>query len=186
MGRSRAHNDHDSDGHRALHMEEHHLLIWHPSVHHHPQRPLIHGQRLEKFFQEYGIQQHKLMPRYPQSNGQVEASNKMILDCLKKSLTNKKEKWPDELPGCLWAYRTTKRRATGETPLSLAFGLEVIIHPNVIKPSITALLPSIEQNSKEMVTSLDLVEEKCEQTSTRIAAYQQQLFSSYNKRAKIR
>ncbi|XP_070669012.1 uncharacterized protein [Malus domestica] len=112
-------------------------------------------------------------------------SKKMILDCLKKSLTNNKEKWPDKLPICLWAYCTTKRRATGETPFFLAFGSEAIIHPNVIKPSITALLPSIEQNGKEMVTSLDLVEEKPEQTSTRIAAYQHQLLSSYNKRAKI-
>ncbi|KAM2715784.1 hypothetical protein EV2_045343 [Malus domestica] len=28
-------------------------------------------------------------PRYPQDNGRAEASNKMILDCLKKSFTNK-------------------------------------------------------------------------------------------------
>ncbi|KAM2165540.1 hypothetical protein ACFX1R_039677 [Malus domestica] len=96
----------------------------------------------------------------------------MILDCLKKSLTNKKGKWPDELPRCLWAYRTTKRRVTSETPSSLAFSSEAIIHPNVIKPSITALLPSIKQNIKEIATSLDLVEEKCEQIITYIAAYQ--------------
>ncbi|KAM2981301.1 hypothetical protein FF2_012625 [Malus domestica] len=125
-------------------------------------------------------------PRYPQGNGQAEASNKTILDCLKKSLTDKKEKWPDELPGCLWAYHTTKRRATGETPFSLAFGSEAIIHPNIIVPRINTLLPSIEQNSKEMATDLDLAEERREQTITRIAAYQQQLISSYNKRAKIR
>ncbi|KAM1981744.1 hypothetical protein ACFX15_038197 [Malus domestica] len=109
----------------------------------------------------------------------------MILDYLKKSLTNKKEKWPDELPGCVWACCTIKRRATGETPFSLAFSSEAIIHPNVIKPSITALLPSIEQNSKEMVTSLDLADDKHEQTITCIAAYRQLIFN-YNKRAKIR
>ncbi|KAM1569069.1 hypothetical protein ACFX10_034234 [Malus domestica] len=124
-------------------------------------------------------------PRYHQGNGQAEASNKTILDCLKKSLTNKKGKWPDELPGCLWAYRTTKRRATGETPFSLAFGSEAIIPPNIIVPSINTLLPNIEQNSKERATDLDLVEEKREQTITHIAAYQQQLLSNYNKRAKI-
>ena len=55
----------------------------------------------------------------------------------------------------------------------MAFGSEAIIHPNVIKSSITALLPSIEQNSKEMAISLDLAEEKHEQTITCIAAYQQ-------------
>ncbi|KAM2757858.1 hypothetical protein PS2_019548 [Malus domestica] len=41
-------------------------------------------------------------------------------------------------------------------------------------------------NRKEMATSLDLAEEMREQTITRIAAYQHQLLSSYNKRAKIR
>ncbi|KAM0989225.1 hypothetical protein ACFX14_013153 [Malus domestica] len=113
------------------------------------------------------------MPQYPQGNGQAEASNKTILDCFKKSLIDKKGKWPDELPECLWVYRTTKKRATNETPFSLSFGSEVIIPPNIIVPSITTLLPSIEQNSNEMATSLDLAEEKREQTITCIAAYQQ-------------
>ncbi|KAM2344900.1 hypothetical protein ACFXTH_008849 [Malus domestica] len=36
-----------------------------------------------------------------------------------------------------------------------------------------------------MATSLDLAEKKCEQTITCITTYQQQLISSYNKRAKI-
>ncbi|XP_068317072.1 uncharacterized protein [Pyrus communis] len=110
----------------------------------------------------------------------------MILNCLKKSFTNKKGKWLDELPGCLWAYRTIKRRATGDTLFSLAFGSEEIINPNVIKSSIITLLPSVEQNSKEMATSLDLAEERREQIISCITAYQQQLLSSYNKRAKTR
>ncbi|KAM2383271.1 hypothetical protein ACFXTH_040849 [Malus domestica] len=37
-----------------------------------------------------------------------------------------------------------------------------------------------------MATSLDLAEKKRERTITYIAAYQQQLISSYNKKAKIR
>ncbi|KAM0966784.1 hypothetical protein ACFX2J_022300 [Malus domestica] len=60
------------------------------------------------FFQKYGIKQHLSTPRYPQGNGLAEASNKMILDCLMKSLFNKKGKWLDELLGYLWAYRITK------------------------------------------------------------------------------
>ncbi|XP_068319706.1 uncharacterized protein [Pyrus communis] len=140
---------------------------------------------MAKFFQKYGIKQYMSMPRYPQGNRWSEASNKMIIDYLKKSLTNKKGKWLDELPRCLWTYCTTKRRATGETPFSLAFGSKAIIHPNVIKLSITILLPSIKQNSMGMATSLDLTEEKHEQTITRITAYQQQLIFSYNEKAKM-
>ncbi|KAM2156322.1 hypothetical protein ACFX1R_042023 [Malus domestica] len=67
------------------------------------------GKDLAKFFKTYGIKQHMSTPRYPQGNGQAETSNKTILNCLRKSLTNKKGKWPDELPGCLWVYHTTKR-----------------------------------------------------------------------------
>ncbi|KAM2838296.1 hypothetical protein COP1_030032 [Malus domestica] len=122
--------------------------------------PQFVGNDLAKFFQNYGIKQHMSTSRYPQGNGQAEASNKGILDCLKKSLSDKKGKWLDELPRCLWAYRTTKRRATGEIHFSLAFSLEAIIPSNVIIPSISSLLPSIAQNSKEMAISLDLAEEK--------------------------
>ena len=66
-------------------------------------------------------------PCYPQSNGQAEASNKVILDGIKKRLEKAKGKWVEELPQVLWAFRTTPRRSTGETPYSLAFGLEAII-----------------------------------------------------------
>ncbi|XP_068314956.1 uncharacterized protein [Pyrus communis] len=92
----------------------------------------------------------------------------------------------DELSRYLRAYHTTKRQPIGKTHFCLIFGSEAIIPPNVIVPSIDTQLPNIEQNSKEMTTNLDLAEEKREQTITRIAAYQQLLLSSYNKRAKIR
>ncbi|KAM1863823.1 hypothetical protein ACFX14_004116 [Malus domestica] len=45
ISRSRAHDDHGSDGHRALHIKEYHLPIWHPLIHCHRQRPTIRGQR---------------------------------------------------------------------------------------------------------------------------------------------
>ncbi|KAM1972914.1 hypothetical protein ACFX16_019682 [Malus domestica] len=54
--------------------------------------PQFMGKDLVKFFQKYGIKQHMSTSRYPQGNRQAEAFNKMIFDCLKKSLTNKKGK----------------------------------------------------------------------------------------------
>ena len=85
----------------------------------------------------------------------------------------------------VWAYHETKQRVTGETHFSLAIGSKEIIHPNVIVPSISTLLPSIEQNRKEMDINLDLAKEEQEKVITCIATYQQQLLTSYNKRAKI-
>ncbi|KAM2432440.1 hypothetical protein ACFX1W_019643 [Malus domestica] len=52
IGGSRAHDDHDSDRHKALHMEEHHLPIWHPLILRHQQRPAIRGQRFGKVLQK--------------------------------------------------------------------------------------------------------------------------------------
>ena len=55
---------------------------------------------------------------YLQSNDQAEATNKAIMNGLKRRLENSKGRWAEELPKVLWAYRTTPRKSTGE-PLFL-------------------------------------------------------------------
>jgi len=54
---------------------------------------------------------------HPQSNGQAEAANKVILNELKKRLDPAKGKWTKELLDVLWAYRCTPLSTTQETPL---------------------------------------------------------------------
>ncbi|KAI5317411.1 hypothetical protein L3X38_037118 [Prunus dulcis] len=56
------------------------------------------GKQITAFFAKYKIKQHRSTSRYPQGNGQAEASNKIILDCLKKRLEGTEWKWIDELP----------------------------------------------------------------------------------------
>ncbi|KAI5324134.1 hypothetical protein L3X38_033207 [Prunus dulcis] len=102
------------------------------------------GKQITAFLKKYGIKHYLSTPRYPQGNSQAEASKKIILNCLKKRLEGAEWKWVDELPGVLWAYCTTKRRSTGETPFSLAYGTEAIIPPHVIIPSIGIEVGSIE------------------------------------------
>ena len=50
---------------------------------------------------------------------------------LKKRLDGAKGRWVKELPYVLWAYRTTLRRSTGETPFSLKYGVEAVIPTEV-------------------------------------------------------
>ena len=83
--------------------------------------------RFNKFYKGWKIDLSFSTPRYRQGNGQAEATNKTIVQNLKKKLEAKKRRWADELHGILWAYRTTPRRATGESLFSLTFGLEAII-----------------------------------------------------------
>ncbi|KAI5335184.1 hypothetical protein L3X38_025317 [Prunus dulcis] len=109
-----------------------------------------------------------------------------MLDCLKKRLEGVEGKWVDELPGVLGAYRTTKRRSTGETPFSLAYGTEAIIPSHITVPSMSIEVGSLDQNCKQMRVNLDLLEEEREKAIVRVATYKQQLTSHYNKKAKIR
>ncbi|KAL5551749.1 hypothetical protein UlMin_001925 [Ulmus minor] len=59
------------------------------------------------FCKEWGIKLSFSTPRYPQANGQVESTNKTIINIIKRRLEKAKGLWADELPGVLWAYRTT-------------------------------------------------------------------------------
>ena len=80
-------------------------------------------------------------PRYPQSNNQAEASNKTLLMALKKQLDAAKGKWVDELPGVLWAYRTTAHRPTGISPFTLPYGMEAIISTKIGMPTLRTDMP---------------------------------------------
>ena len=58
----------------------------------------------QRFYLELKIKNLYSTPRYPQSNGQLEAINKTLLNSLKKMFEIAKRKWVDKLPGVLWAY----------------------------------------------------------------------------------
>ncbi|RVW78101.1 hypothetical protein CK203_049730 [Vitis vinifera] len=70
----------------------------------------------------------------PSFNGQAEATNKTLITALKKRLEQAKGKWVEELPGVLWAYRTTPGRPTGNTPFALAYGMDAVIPTEIGLP----------------------------------------------------
>ncbi|XP_025692656.1 uncharacterized protein [Arachis hypogaea] len=71
-----------------------------------------------KFLTGLGIRRRFSSVEHPQTNGQVESANKIILQGLKKRLDGKKGAWADELASVLWSYRTTEQSSTKETPFS--------------------------------------------------------------------
>ena len=79
------------------------------------------------FCSQLGIRNHYSSPTYPQANGQVEVTNRSLLKIIKTQLDGPKGIWPEELPSVLWAYRTTVRTPTGETPFRLTYGNEAVI-----------------------------------------------------------
>ena len=72
----------------------------------------------------------------------------------------------------LWAYRTTPRRSTGETPFSLTYGVEVVISAEVSLYNARVMEFAPTQNEGLMVEHLDLLEEYQEATTIWPAEYQ--------------
>ncbi|KAJ8636587.1 hypothetical protein MRB53_010854 [Persea americana] len=138
------------------------------------------------FCQEYGIRNVYSTPAYPQSNGQAEISNKVILEGLKKRLDRAKGRWAKELPSVLWAYKTTPRRSTSATPFSLAYGMEAVIPLEVGLPTLTLELCDQRRNDSNVARELDFAEERRKTAAISLAAYQQQLAREYNQKVRPR
>ncbi|KAL6225606.1 hypothetical protein ACLB2K_004455 [Fragaria x ananassa] len=75
-----------------------------------------------------GIKMLHSTPYYAQANGQVEARNKGIINILKKMVQDNPRDWHNLLSETLWAFRTSKRTATGTTtPFALTYGHDTIL-----------------------------------------------------------
>jgi hypothetical protein len=97
---------------------------------------------------------------HPQSNGQVEATNKTLVKILKKKLLKRKGGWVEYLPEVMWSYQMTTGSATAKTPYSLTFGAEVVIPIEVGSPSFRIQHYNPGFNSEGLKLHLDLLEEK--------------------------
>ncbi|XP_027075861.2 uncharacterized protein [Coffea arabica] len=94
--------------------------------------------------------------------------------------------WVEELPSVLWSYRTTPRSATQETPFSLTYGAEAVIPAEILTPNTRLAAYAAEVNDKKRQLGLDLVEERMDLASTRIASYKNTLAHYYNARVRHR
>ena len=123
---------------------------------------------------------------YHQANGQAENSNKTILNGLKTRLDKVKGAWVDELPSILWAYRTTSRVSTGETPFNLVYGTEALIPVEIGLGSLRMAEFNEEANSEALRENLDLIEEHREKACNRLELYHRRIAKYYNSRVKGR
>ena len=121
----------------------------------------------QDFCKDWGIQLSFSTPRYPQTNGQAESTNKTVINIIKRRLEKAKGLWADELPGMLWAYRTTAKTSTGETPFSLAYGTEAVIPVECGIPSATTASTRSTSYVIKLTFALHSTSKKWPSTTTR-------------------
>ncbi|GAU34623.1 hypothetical protein TSUD_394140 [Trifolium subterraneum] len=133
------------------------------------------------FLAKINTKHHFTSVEHPQTNGQAEAVNRVILRGLRRRLGDAKKQWVKELPHVLWVYRTTPHSTTGETPFRLAYGTEAVIPVEIGEPSRCTEAPLDEEmNDEAMREELDLVEEIRTAASLKEASLKQLVAARYD------
>jgi hypothetical protein len=127
---------------------------------------------------------------HPQSNGQVERTNGLIMlgikPCLEAPLHRAAGAWAEELPSVLWSLQTTPNRSTGLTPFFLVYRAEAILPSDVQydSPRVEAYEEEDAETSRQL--SMDLLEEERDLAAQRSAIYQQNLRHYHSRRVRKR
>ena len=84
----------------------------------------------------------------------------------------------------LWAYRTTHKSATKETPFALAFGTKAVAPVEIGLKSLMIELASVEHNEEALRLNLYLLNEKHDQVLKRTEDYQRKTTRYYDQKVK--
>ncbi|XP_019160036.1 PREDICTED: uncharacterized protein LOC109156639 [Ipomoea nil] len=143
-------------------------------------------QPFADFSRRHSIHYTKVSVAYPQANGQVKNANRTIVDGIRKKLEDIGGNWADELDRVLWAYRTTQRWATGESPFSLAYGFEAKVPVEVVEPTHRVRNYSDEGNEESLRIEKNFLEERREAAHARMVEYQQAVKRYWDRRIRPR
>ncbi|XP_072074378.1 uncharacterized protein [Arachis hypogaea] len=138
--------------------------------------------KLGSFLKNFHIQHYFSSVEHPQTNGQAEAANRVILQAVKKKLDNAKGEWAELIPEVLWSYNTTIQTTTGETPFKLVYGSEALLPVEVGIPTLRTDLYDEQHNISARNAELDLAEEDREIAAIKQRAQKQLAERSHNKR----
>ena len=126
-----------------------------------------------------------MSPTHPQSNGQAEVTIRTLNATLKTNLENLKGKWVEYLSEPLWAYKTTRKSETQETPFVLVFGTEAVVPVEVGLKSPRVEFANAEHNEESLRLNLDLLEEKREQALKCAEDYQRKTTRYYDRKVRL-
>ncbi|KAL0293360.1 UNVERIFIED_CONTAM: hypothetical protein Sradi_6940400 [Sesamum radiatum] len=131
------------------------------------------------------IQQRFTFVAYPQTNGQVEVINRILVQGIKIKLMQADGQWVDTLPGC--CSHTELLFVPLLQKLISIWCMEHSSHP-LEAQSETFRIQCYEQenNNNLLRTNLDLIEVVREDARTHLERYKQRIVNAYNRRVRIR
>ena len=144
------------------------------------------SHQLRKMCEELKIQQVFASVEHPQTNGQVESANRVLLRGLKRRLDKAKGGWAEEVPRIVWSYHTTPQSSTHETPFSLVYGTDAMIPVEIQESSPRFLNFVAEESNEERKVNLDLLDEVREEARVSAEAVKRRVERRHNSKVRPR
>ena len=123
---------------------------------------------------------------HPQTNGQVESANRVLLRGLKRRLEKAKGSWAEEVPRIVWAYHTTEESRTHETPFSLVYGCDAMIPVEIQESSSRFQNFVAEDSNEERRLNLDLLDKVREEARVKAEEVKRRIERRYNSKVMSR
>jgi transposase InsO family protein len=143
------------------------------------------GAKFLRCCADFRIHHQSSSVAHPQTNGQVECTNGLLLQGMKTrifhDLEAKCKNWHKESPSVLWTLRTNVSRATRATPFSLVYGAEVILPLEVYLESARVAHFNPENQVKARELDSNLLKERHNTALSNVRRYQTALKKYYNK-----
>ena len=126
---------------------------------------------------ENGIKVKYYANYYPQGNGLVESSNKIMINILKKTMATHHKDWHTNLFNSLWVDSITPKVSIGNSPYYLVYGKEFVLPSNLLLPSLH-LAHSFSQDDgssplQNLIDTLHRLEEEREKYINTLYEHQQ-------------
>ena len=141
------------------------------------------NEKMKTFCSKFRIYHHFSAPYYPQGNGQAEATNKILIRILERTVETGRD-WHEKIHDALWAYRTTIRTPTNATPSELVYGTEVVLPLHVQKPALkfaSLLELPLDRYQQQRLIQLDLLDERRLKAAEHAQSYRQRVAKQYAK-----
>ena len=138
---------------------------------------------------KFKIDHRKTTPYHPQTNGQTEQVNGILVSILRKMVLDSKRDWNTKLMAALWAYRTTYKVTTHATLFSLVYGLEATLPIEYEVESLRVAIDSRltgKQSLRNRLTDLEELDEHRRTAVQYIKAIQRRKKIIFDKRHKKR
>ena len=103
--------------------------------------------KLVKFYSDYNIILSLSTSYYPQGNGLVESSKKILVRIIKKLLEDNKKAWHSKLKFAFWEDRVSTKKSIGTSPFQLVYGTMVIFLASLGAPVMKFLKEHVTESN---------------------------------------